>query len=95
MSVRKAGCDDDKDGMDTGKVDDAERGDADDAREDSVSRLVTEILAVHEQEGGTGNETDNDGPQPCKGSLERWTVFVACNPVAGEEYQQKWRQDNG
>ena len=91
----EAGCDDYKDGMDAGEVDDAERGDADDAREDPVGGLVTKILAIHEQECGTGDKSNDDGAQPDEGSLEGWTVFVARYPMAGEEHQQEWRQDNG
>jgi hypothetical protein len=83
----EASGDDNKDGMDACEVDNAERGDADDVREDSVGGLVTKILAIHEQESGTGDESNNDGAQPSEGSLKGRTVFMSRNPMAGEENQ--------
>ena len=86
---------DDQNGMDAGEVDDAERNDADDDGDDAMGGFVTEVLAVHEQQGGTGNEADHDGAQSAEGSLDGWAVVMPPDPVAGEEHEQKWRQNHG
>lgn len=81
--------------MNAGEVDDAERNDADDDGDDAMGGFVTEVLAVHEQQGGTGDETNDNGAQSAEGSLDGWAVVVSSDPVAGKEHEQKWRQNHG
>lgn len=57
--------------------------------------FVTEVFAVHEQQGGTGDETDDDGAQSAEGCLDGWAVVVSSDPVAGEEDKQERGQHDG
>lgn len=87
--------DDDKDGMDASEIHDTKGTDADADGNESFADFITEVLAVHQQQRSRRDEPHHHRAESHEGALDKRTLAMAVDVVAGNEREDKGRQHHG
>ena len=73
----------------------AERCSTDGDGDQALAHLIAEILAVHQQQGGRCDESDNNRAQSHKGTLDERALAMALDVVGGNQGEDERRQHDG